>query len=533
VESQTREHLIPLDLGHRGGALPVIGVVRQQMERNMLQSRSVSDSGQVSSTDDLGGVSSITPPLNTHRPGKQVGGVDTMSINVWCYMPESHHEMFMHVLSEAQSLARNFHRPSVITLGPTSKGFLASVQERGSRSGAGFKYVVEVDGVRFLFSTKSTSEKRPNVMVEAMGGAMLRFNWSPDSLWCFVSDILDKIGFRVDQHSIGRLDAFVDVNGIRSVNFRKAAEAGRVVRRANHVASFSVASEQQLHRSIERSYEVGKAAVLRAVEQTYDNGLIAVKAAVSKARLDGEMDLATYGTGSEGSGLQVGRNQVICRIYDKVFQLERFHAERLPVMRDAWEVSDDTPVTRVEYQLRGQWLRSYGVRTVADWAKKCRAVVEYLTGTWFLLADYDGHNKDRRVIDRRWKRVQACFRAAFGPRRKRIQRVFPAVDPKSTDCMIKTAVSLLRTASGRAYGPIDDVGEYRVAVHQLIEQGVDMFDGWDSEYSGHLHRLNDYYQRGGFDTEPTYPYQVWSRRAELVDLAGMCGVHAMAGVPNG
>lgn len=245
------------------------------------------------------------------------------------------------------------------------------------------------------------------------------------------------------------------------------------------------------------------------------------------------MDLATYGTGSGGSGLQVGRGQVICRIYDKVFQLERFHPERLPVMREAWEVSDETPVTRVEFQLRGQWLRSYGIRTIADWGKKCRAVVEYLTGTWFLVADYDGHNKDRRQVDPRWKRVQACFRAAFGHRKKRIQRVFPAVDPKATNRMVKTAVSLLRTASGRAFGPIEDVGEYRLAVHQLIEHGVDLFDGWDSEYSGHLHRLNDYFQRGGFDTEPTYPFALWSKRPELVDIAGLHGVASMAGVPNG
>lgn len=451
-------------------------------------------------------------------------------------MAEGPFSILMETLYEAQQISRRRpNSPAVIKLGvnPSCRGFMGSVEARGSRSGAGFKYVVNIDGVRFLFSGKSSSEKRPNVMVEAMGGAMLRLGWSASELWRFAESRLRNIGYRIEQHSIARIDAFVDVPGIRAVKFRKAAEAGRCVRRANHVAGFSVASEEQLHRSIERSYAAGKQACLEAVERVYDNGLLALKKAVSKARMVGEMDLATYGIGTKGSGLQVGRCSVVCRIYDKVFQLERFHGERLPVMREVWGVSEDCPVTRVEFQLRGQWLRDYGIRTVDHWEAKCRGAVEYLTGTWFLIADYDGHNKDRREVHPMWKRVQACFRQCFGQRRKRLKRVVPAIDPKSTNRMIKTAVSLLRTASGRAFGPIDDVGEYRTAVHQLIETGVDLFDGWDSEYSGHLHRLEQYYQRGGFETEPVYPFELWSRRPELIDLAGMHGVNVMAGVPNG
>ncbi|WP_437229785.1 hypothetical protein SH661x_001622 [Planctomicrobium sp. SH661] len=482
-----------------------------------------------------GGVSSITPPPNTQQCINQVGGVDSISINVWADMPEGPFGIWMGLLAESQLVARAKHSPAIITVGlsRSNQGYLASVHERGSRSGAGFKYVVEIDGVRFLFSGKPSSVKRANVMVEAMGGAMLRFGWSARELWQFAEQVLRAIGYRVDNHSIGRIDCFVDVPGIKAVSFRKAAQAGRCVRRANHVAPFSVASEEQLHRAIDRSYERGKAAVIEAVSNVYDNGLIAVKAAVSKARLDGEMDLATYGCGGPGSGLQVGRRDVICRVYDKVFQLERFHPERLEVMREAWGVANDVPVTRIEYQLRGAWLRSYKVRSVDDFEARSRAVVEYLTETWFLLADYDGHNKDRRHILPVWKRVQAVFRSVFGRRRKRMRKAEPAVDPKTTNRLIKTAVSLLRTASGRAFGPIEQVGEYRLAVHQLVEHGVEMFDGWENEYSGHLHRLNEYFQRGGFETEPSYPFQVWSRRPELVDVAGMTGLHAMAGVPNG
>jgi len=498
---------------------------------------SVQGQGSTGSNGDktAGGESSITPPANTHRKMKHAGGVDSISLNVWCQMSEGPFSIFIETLNEAQQIARAKHRPAVITLGMNyrSNGFMASVGERGSRSGAGFKYVVEIDGVRFLFSSKPSSEKRPNVMVEAMGGAMLRFGWSASELWRFAESVLRQIGYRVDRHSLARIDAFVDVSGIRSVKFRRAAEAGRCVRRANHVAGFSVASEEQLHRSIERSYEAGKRACMEAIERAYDNGLHAVKKAVSEARLAGEMDLSTYGIGTKGSGLQVGRCSVICRIYDKVFQLERFHPERLPVMREVWGVAEDCPVTRIEYQLRGQWLRDYGIRTVENWEAKCRAAVEYLTGTWFLIADYDGHNKDRREVHPMWKRVQAHFKQCFGQRRKRLKRVVPSVDPKATNRMIKTAVSLLRTASGRALGPLEDVGEYRLAVHQLVEQGVDLFDGWESEYSGHLHRLNQYFQRGGFDTEPTYPFELWSRRPELIDVAGLHGVCAMAGVPHG
>lgn len=486
--------------------------------------------------DDANGVDSITPLANTHGDRRKVGGVDTVEFNFWCRMEEQKHTSLMHALDEARKLARLNNRPVEFAFhgaAPEYRSRIGTVHPRGSGSGAGYKFIIDFDGVRVLVNSKNNPTRNSNVRVIFMGGAMIHRSWNIGDALAHAEELLSYFQFSIDKHSIARLDLFADLVGVCASKFARLAERGRVVRRARDIGKFNSCDHEPVMSVIEKHYADGKEAVLRAVAEKFDAGLEVAKIAARVAIQGGEMDIADYGAGEKGRGVQIGKGQAVCRVYDKQFQLDRMHPERVETMLELWEAAPEDPVTRVEFQLRGQFLRSWSLKTVADFEKHKTRLVEYLTESWVVfVTKYDKHNKDRRVVHPLWRRVRAVFRSILRDGKRRLKRPVIVPDENGTKRLLKQAVGLLRTASGRAFGAIEAVGDYRTGIHQLIEEAVSLKDGWDGEYVGHLHVWSSYVNRIGGRGEITYPFEQWSQRPELVDVVGPFGIQSMAGVPD-
>jgi hypothetical protein len=111
-------------------------------------------------------------------------------------------------------------------------------------------------------------------------------------------------------------------------------------------------------------------------------GLARSEAVVSRAR-----DRAAYQRGKRWTGSKFGRQSVVLRLYDKLAEVVQKGA--LPAWLKLWgldAVPDGFVVVRVEWQLRGSWLRDRGVWTVADLLASVGTLLNYLNSSWFRLA---------------------------------------------------------------------------------------------------------------------------------------------------
>lgn len=463
------------------------------------------------SVEQEGGGSSITPPAN---PQGYIGGVDTISFSLWVEWSQNDFSDLMRDLSEFQKKSRQANKNEVTV---EMFGKLWSVASRGSGEGAGYKFRLQCDGVRILFSTANNPQHRSNCMVQFYGGAMLRLGWDAKTAFEAARELIQATHGKIHHHSIARLDLFIDLPGVKSKWFTDRAEKGKFVKRASMCDKFYMTDDFGCCELISKVWERGRSAVHKAVDYWFDQGKEKTLEAVRKELQRGSMDVISYGAAEKGRGVQFGRGSKLIRIYDKIAQLERFHPERLPVMREAWGTDEATPVTRVEIQLRGDAMRRWGVTTVWDLSTHQTSMVRYMTSEWLvLLSKYDGKNKDRRRIHPVWRKLQKQFVHVFEGGRRRLVAPRHKPDERTTKRMVKTAIGLLKSASGRLYGACMDVNEFRRALHQMIEQGVRMCGGFDDVYTGHLEKLYNYWNALGEETEPHYPYQLWSRRPELV-----------------
>lgn len=113
-----------------------------------------------------------------------------------------------------------------------------------------------------------------------------------------------------------------------------------------------------------------------------------------------------HGQGTRITGYTVGAGgPILLRVYDKRTHL----AEREPDKREGEELlwksrgwSGEGPVTRVEFQLRTEALRSFGVEGPEGLARALDPLWQNLTHRWCRLALLDNKRPDRRTLDPRW-----------------------------------------------------------------------------------------------------------------------------------
>lgn len=119
--------------------------------------------------------------------------------------------------------------------------------------------------------------------------------------------------------------------------------------------------------------------------------------------LDGKA-LETYYIGSKTGPIQA-------RIYNKSREIEK---SRKDWFFEVWEIDPCDCVWRVEFQLRRQALKSYGVNSIDDLFGLMAGIWRDLTENWYCLRLPDNLNVCRRSLNPWWAMVQACA-PEFGP----------------------------------------------------------------------------------------------------------------------
>ncbi len=115
--------------------------------------------------------------------------------------------------------------------------------------------------------------------------------------------------------------------------------------------------------------------------------------------------LETFYHGAKKSPIQL-------RIYDK--GLEVLKGGTKLWFYELWNVEPESHVWRIEYQLRREILKQFGIDQLDDLIEKVGGLWQYLTEDWFSLRAQDDGNTSRRTVLPWWEVVQSCA-DQFGP----------------------------------------------------------------------------------------------------------------------
>ncbi len=115
-------------------------------------------------------------------------------------------------------------------------------------------------------------------------------------------------------------------------------------------------------------------------------------------------DLQTFYAGVEGGPTQL-------RIYDKGLEMSKRPGKEW--FLDIWQTESPEDIWRVEFELRRERLREWGVNTLAELKNVAGAGWGYLTQQWFSLRLHDNANTTRRTVHPWWDAVNRCS-ARFG-----------------------------------------------------------------------------------------------------------------------
>lgn len=126
----------------------------------------------------------------------------------------------------------------------------------------------------------------------------------------------------------------------------------------------------------------------------------------------------TYEDGDELTGLQWGAGRaILARIYDKTVEIKKDGKDWWPdIWGDAYDPAQR--VVRVEFQVKRDALRDFGLHSPADVLAHRALLWKYLTVNWLSLRSASSDsNISRRTIDPDWEFIQAAQldSTAIGP----------------------------------------------------------------------------------------------------------------------
>lgn len=328
-----------------------------------------------------GGESSNTPPQNLHA-----GGEDWLEVCLYVHWQPEKWERLTSALEIARSgAAKNDDTASgalayVSGLGSDGHWFLhpAGYRLGDKTKGPMVKWKLERAGVRVgILNRPTPHETIPNVHVVISGDVLLA-SGGLDALWPRVREWIADLGAEIIEDKVSRVDAALDMAGVDVLDFYEAFARGDVITRAKRAREFGEAP-WQVHRS-----------------------------------------------GRRVTGLSIGRSPMV-RIYDKLAECTDPDV-RAALVQTRWGGNTPEKATRIEFQLRGEFLkegrwlgyrknplssrRVRAVVSVADWIAQRAAIVEYLTTRWlrFVRPGSDRRHTERATNHPTWERVVESMR---------------------------------------------------------------------------------------------------------------------------
>ncbi len=121
--------------------------------------------------------------------------------------------------------------------------------------------------------------------------------------------------------------------------------------------------------------------------------------------------LDTYREGDECTGFTIGKGAVVLRVYNKTEELKaKGDATKRAEEYARWEAAGwdgQSPVTRVEFQLRDAAMKELGLRDVPHFAERLDDAWAYCTRRWCRLVELGTRTRKKRCeTDARWEAVR-------------------------------------------------------------------------------------------------------------------------------
>lgn len=201
-----------------------------------------------------------------------------------------------------------------------------------------------------------------------------------------------------------------------------------------------------------------------------------------------ELDFNPHYTNRRFTGIDIGKGNLMLRIYDKVTELKRTRAiHKQQIFSEIWGMKqyDDQSVTRVEYQVRRPKLREFAdsedkrIDTVADLAGALRSLWAYLTTEWTRHTSNPvnrNHNQGKAKVSEFWQKVQAVvWTGVFG-----YVRTHP-VKHKDIVMLRKQARGILMSVCASLEVEPDDIDKIVHLCKEVIEEDLHAY--FQDEYT--------------------------------------------------
>jgi len=316
-------------------------------------------------------------------------------------------------LGDAKERAQASHEDVLVVLG--HKGFL--MRPSGSASGGGrgthYAFVLRSGQADFKISRQEEPyQQTPNVFVD-FGSASL-MDGGISEVRSHVEDVIRRLGGRLLWDKVSRVDLATDLPGVGVSEFCEMVYRDQYLCRAR---------KWDLHG-------------------------------------EGHKTGVTLGAGGD----------VVCRIYDKLYEVTRAHpdAHKLKLLEERRWGGPQEQATRVEFQLRREALMSLDVDSLADYQKNRAAICVYLVEKWlrFLseIPDRDNHNTQRTESHPLWEKVSRAFVAWVGLAQSVVRRSRRLVYGDPVRLVKQAAGCLMAVAAQVKEGALISSGEFlRVA----------------------------------------------------------------------
>jgi hypothetical protein len=140
---------------------------------------------------------------------------------------------------------------------------------------------------------------------------------------------------------------------------------------------------------------------------------------------------ATYRSNRKISGVQIGKGDIVLRIYDKQKEMdEKRNIEKIIFFNGKWGTTFDQPVTRVEFQLRREAIKELMGKgqetTFAAVLFNSKNIWEYLVQNWARFTDSpidrDNKHQGRPKLSAFWQSIQSAFGSTIASARDRMQK---------------------------------------------------------------------------------------------------------------
>lgn len=151
------------------------------------------------------------------------------------------------------------------------------------------------------------------------------------------------------------------------------------------------------------------------------------------------------------TGATIGKGSILCRVYDKIQEMKNSQdAVKWLFFKDKWDSSgvEYTDVTRVEFQLRRQYLKEISVDDFSQLITKTQSIWSYLTQDWLRLAsrsvDRENRNQDKMPVSSFWLMVQSAYEKEISVVRQKVKNFcnIPALGKQIRGCMTSILASV-------------------------------------------------------------------------------------------